>query len=108
MLEHYNSDTCTFFTPVREMRISPWEMQWVSGRPIGEFPYEEHVLPSVELELLKEQDPELYSTFWEVLCHYSICERLKGCCHGSFAHFAWAEYLFPSARRNTIGMPSIL
>src|SRR3954465_13797447 len=68
MLEQYSPETCTFFTPVREIRISPWEMQHVSGLLAGEFPYEEHVPPSAELELLKVQDPELYSTYCEVLC----------------------------------------
>src|SRR3954463_3777504 len=69
MLEQYSPDTCTFFTPFGEMGISPWEMQQVSGLPACEFPYEEHVPPSVELELLKVQDSELYSIYWEVLCH---------------------------------------
>src|SRR5436189_2210006 len=70
MLEQYKPETCTFLTPVGEIGISPWEMQQVSGLPAGEFPYEEHVLPSAELELLKVQGPELYSTYWEVLCHF--------------------------------------
>src|SRR5436189_2979511 len=72
MLEQYSPRTCTFFTPVGEIRISPWEMQHVSGLPAGEFPYEEHVPPSAELELLKVQDPELYSTYWELLCHFYL------------------------------------
>src|SRR4051812_39966156 len=63
MLEQYSSETCTFFTPAREIGISLWEMQHVSGLPTGEFPYEEHVPPSAELELLKMQDPELYFTY---------------------------------------------
>src|SRR3954466_11999345 len=78
MLEQYSPEMCTFFTPVGEIGISPWEMQQVSGLPVGEFSYEEHVLPSVELELLKVQDPGLYSTNWEVLCHLFICGELKG------------------------------
>src|SRR3954469_19339984 len=67
MLEQYSPDTCTFFTPVEELGISPWEMQRVSGLPASEFSYEEHVPPTAELELLKIQNPELYSTYWEVL-----------------------------------------
>ena len=51
------------FMPVGEIGLSPCEMQHVSGLPVGAFPYEEHVPPSVELELLKEKDPELYSTY---------------------------------------------
>ena len=78
MLEQYSSETCTFFTPAEEVGISPWEMQHVSGLPAGKFPYEEHVPPSAELELLKTQDSELYSTYWEVLCHFFICGESKG------------------------------
>src|SRR4051812_37882814 len=70
-------------------------MQHVSGLPAGEFPYEEHVPPSAELELLKMQDPELYSTYWEVLCHFFICGELKGRGRGGVAFSTWAEYLFP-------------
>ena len=77
MLEQYSPETCTFFTPVGEIVISLWEMQRVSGLPAGEFSYEEHVPPSAELELLKEQGPELYSTYWDVLCHFFICGELK-------------------------------
>src|SRR4051812_37051352 len=72
MLEQYSPETCTFFTPVGEIGIPPWEMQRVFGLPAGEFSYEEHVPPSAELELLKVQDPELYSTYWEVLCDFFI------------------------------------
>ena len=94
MLEQYCPETCTFFTPVGEIGISPWEMHHVSGLPAGEFPYEEHVPPSAELELLKMQDPELYSTYWEVLCHFFICGESKGRGHGGVAFSTWAEYLF--------------
>src|SRR3954469_2016392 len=95
MLEQYSLETCTFFTPVGEIRISPCEMQHVSGLPAGEILYEEHVPPSAELELLKVQDPELYSTYWEVLCHFFICGELKGRGRGGMVFSSWAEYLFP-------------
>src|SRR3954462_5582132 len=103
MLEQYNSETCTFFTPVGEIGISPWEMQHVSGLPAGEFPYEEHVPPSAELELLKMQDPELYSTYWEVLCHFFICRESKGRGRGGVVFSTWAEYLFPGIGADQVG-----
>src|SRR4051812_3792019 len=95
MLEQYNPETCTFFMPVGEIGISPWEMQQVSGLPAGEFPYEEHVPPSAELELPKVQDPGLYSTYWEVLCHFFICGELKGRGRGGVAFSARGEDFFP-------------
>src|SRR3954470_22498838 len=70
-------------------------MQHVSGLSAGKFPYEEHVPPSAELELLKIQDPELYSTYWEILCHFFICGELKDRGRGGVAFSTWAEYLFP-------------
>src|SRR3954469_23499093 len=63
--------------------------------PRASFPYEEHVPPSAELELLKMQDPELYSMYWEILCHFFICGELKGRGHSGVAFSTWAEYLFP-------------
>src|SRR3954468_3220132 len=108
MLEQYRPETCTFFTPVGEIGISPWEMQHVSGLPAGEFPYEEHVPPSAKLELLKMQDPELYSTYWEVLCHFFICGESKGQSRGSVAFSTWAEYLFHGVGDDKIQEPSVL
>src|SRR3954471_23414218 len=108
MLEQYSPETCTFFTPIGEIGISPWEMQHVSGLPTGEFPYEEHVPPFAELELLKVQDPKLYSTYWEVLCHFFICEELKGRSRGGIAFSAWAEYLFPGVGGDKIQESSVL
>src|SRR3954468_9117926 len=95
MLEQYSSETCTFFTPVGEIEISPWEMQHVSGLPAGEFPYEDDMPPSAELELLKMQDPELYSIYWAVLCHFFICREPKGRGRGGVVFSTWAEDLFP-------------
>src|SRR4051812_37925683 len=94
MLEQYCPETRIFFTSVGEIGISPWEMQQVSGFSAGKFSYEEHVPPSGELELFKVQGPELYSTYWEVLCRFFICEELKGRSRGCVAYSTWAEYLF--------------
>src|SRR5436189_2554231 len=83
-------------------------MQHVSGLPAGEFSYEEHVPPSAELELLKMQDPELYSTYWEVLCHFFICRELKGRCRGGVVFSTWAEYLFPGIGAGQAGELTVL
>src|SRR5438270_3706371 len=103
MLEQYSPETCTFFTPAGAVGISPWEMQHVSGLPAGEFPYEEHVPPSAKLELLKMQDPELYSTYWEVLCHFFIFRESKGRGRGGVVFLTWAEYLFPGISADQVG-----
>src|SRR4051812_37383221 len=83
-------------------------MKRISGLPAGEIPYKEHVSPFVELELLKVQDPKLYSIYWEVLCHFFICKQLKGRSRGGIAYSAWAEYLFSGVSGDKIQKPSVL
>ena len=43
ILECYNPETCTFFTPVGEMGLALQEMYEVSGLVMGDAPYEEYV-----------------------------------------------------------------
>ena len=40
MLERYNLETCTFFTPVREMGFALHEMYEVSELAMEDIPYE--------------------------------------------------------------------
>ena len=73
ILEHYNPWTCTFFTLVGEIVFALYELYEVSRLVIGDTPYEEYVLTTAELHLLKKDDPQVYNTYWEVLCHFHIC-----------------------------------
>ena len=41
ILERYNPETCTFFTPIREMGLALHEMYEVSRLMIGDASYEE-------------------------------------------------------------------
>src|SRR3954468_14600730 len=52
VLELYNPDTRTFFTPVGELGISYHEMRYVSGLDYGEFVYEERIPPPSDLDNL--------------------------------------------------------
>ena len=63
VLEHYNSETCTFFTPVEEMGLAFHEMYEVLGLVIRDAPYEEYVPTSEELHLLRKEDPQVYETY---------------------------------------------
>ena len=47
VLEHYNSETCTFFTPMGETRLALHEMYEVSGLVMGDAPNEE-IRPNFE------------------------------------------------------------
>jgi len=75
-LEHYSSLTGTFFTPVGEMGLALHELYELSGLVIGDAPYEEYVLTSEEFHLLRKEDPQVYETDWEVLCHFHICGQI--------------------------------
>ena len=63
ILERYNPETYTFFTPIGEMELAFHEMYEVSGLMIGDAPYEEYVLSTEELHLLKKSDPLVYETY---------------------------------------------
>jgi len=65
-------DTCKFCTPIRKMGFAQYEMFKVSGLSIGDLPYEEYIPSTEELHLLKWDAPQVYETYWEVLCHFHI------------------------------------
>jgi len=73
ILELYNSDSCTFFTPDGELGMAMHEMHEVSGLPKGEVPYEEFIPGSSELKRLQSEHPVIYETYWELMSHYHIC-----------------------------------
>jgi len=60
------------------MRLALHEMYEVSGLVNGDVPYEEYVPSTEELHLLKKSDSLVYETYWEVLCHFYICEQATG------------------------------
>ena len=59
VLEHYNPLMGTFFTPTREMKLTLHELYEVSGLVMGDTPYEEYILTSEELHLLRKEDPQV-------------------------------------------------
>ena len=63
ILEKYNPDTCTFFTPVGKMKFSLHEMFEVLGLSIGELSYKEHIPSTKEIHLLKKDAPQVYETY---------------------------------------------
>ena len=67
ILEKYNPDTCTFFTPIGKMGFALHEMFEVSEPSMGDLSYEEYIPSTEELHLLKRDAPQVYMTYWEVL-----------------------------------------
>jgi len=58
------------------MRFGLHEMFEVSGLSMGDLPYEEYFPSTEELHLLKRDAPQMYETYWEVLCHFHICAHM--------------------------------
>jgi len=54
MLECYNLEMCTFFTPVREMGFALHEIHEVSRLLMGDIPYEKYIPTMEELNLMKK------------------------------------------------------
>ena len=86
--------TGTFFTPVGEMGLALHELYEVSGLVIENAPYEEYVPTSEELHLLKKENPQVYKTYWEVLCHLHICGQITSWRNMGVKQIPWSSYLF--------------
>lgn len=84
ILELYNPDTCTFFTPCGEFGLALHKM------------YEEYVSIGEELHLLSSQYPLIYDTYWKLLYHYHICAHITQIRNNGIKQKAWADYLFPN------------
>ena len=78
IFELYCPSTGTFFTPVGELGIALHEMWEVSALPLGSFPYEEYFPCEAELALLEKQEPTLFETYRELMCHLYICSSIMG------------------------------
>lgn len=102
-MERYNPTTCSSFTSARAIGISLHEMHEVSGLPLGDFPYEEHVPTASELTLLEEKNPELVKIYWELMCYFFICRdsrnRIK---RKGVLQLDWVKYLFPNVEEGVV------
>ena len=107
MLEKYNPDSCTFFTPAGELGFALHEMQAVSGLSLGKMPYDEFIPTTEELSLLKVTHPEIYATFWELMCHFHICAQVFGMRGGGIMHTTWADYLFQNLNRKDVAVSRV-
>ena len=61
---------------------------------IGDAPYEEYVPTTEKLHLLKKEDPQVYETYWKVLCHFHVCGQTSGWRNRGIKQMSWASYLF--------------
>jgi len=74
-------------------------MYEVSGLVIRDAPYEEYVPSTEKQHLLKKNDPLVYETYWEVLCHFHICGQVTRWRSGGVKQISWVNYLFPGVNK---------
>jgi len=68
---------------------------------MGQLPYEEYVLATEELHVLQKEAPQVYKTYWELLCHFHICAQITGLKVGGVKQMSCANYLFQDLGNNT-------
>jgi len=96
IFELYCPATGTFFTPVGELGMALHKMWEVSALPLGSFPYEEYFPCEAKLALLEKQEPALFETYRELMCHLYICSNMHGSSKGALCSLkSWENYLFP-------------
>ena len=78
------------------MGLALHELYEVSGFVMRDAPYEEYVPTSEELHLLKKESPQVYETYWEVLCHFHICGQITSWWNRGVKQMSWASCLFNS------------
>ena len=76
------------------MGLALHELYEVSGLVMGDAPYEEYALTSEELHLWKKECPQIYETYWKVLCHFHICGQISSWRNRGVKQISWASYLF--------------
>jgi len=63
----------------------------------GSLPYEEYFSYEAELALLEKQEPTLFETYRELMCHSYICSDMHGSYKGGSSSLkSWGDYLFPN------------
>jgi len=73
IFELYCPASGTFFTPVGELGSALHEMWEVSNLPMGSMPYEEYFPCTMELEQMEKDNPKMFATYRELMCHFYIC-----------------------------------
>ena len=68
---------------------------------MGELSYEEYIPGTKELHLLKKDAPQMYDTYWEVLCHFHICAQATGWKSREVKQMSWTNYLFKDLREKS-------
>ena len=85
----------TFFTPVSELGLALHEMWKVSNLLRGLMPYDEYFPCMMELEQMEKDNPDMFETSRELMCHFYICMDVHNARGNMNGMKVWADYLFP-------------
>lgn len=67
------------------------EIHYISRLPYSEYPDEEHLYSSSEIE--SRANKKSLGTYWEVLCHFHICMDKEKRRNGGLSFAKWSHYL---------------
>jgi len=95
IFELYCPTMGTFFTPVGELGLALHEMWEISNLPMGLMPYKECFPCAMELEQIEKDDPKMFETYRELMCHIYICMDVHNARGNANGIKVWADYLFP-------------
>ena len=84
-----------FFTLVGELGLLLHEIWEISNLSVGSIRYEEYFPCTIELEQMEKDNPELFETYWELMCHFYICMDVHNAWGNTNGIKVWADYLFP-------------
>jgi len=82
-------------TLVGELGLALHEMGEISNLPMGSMSYEEYFPCTMELEHMEKDDPEMFKTYQELMCHFYICMDVHNTRGNANGIKVWADYLFP-------------
>jgi len=90
------------------MGLALHELCEVSGLVIRDAPYEDYVPTTEELHLLKKEDPQVYETYWEMLCHFHICGQISIWRNRGVKQMSCASYLFKDINEKSNSVTSLV
>jgi len=61
---------------------------------MGSMPCEEYFPCAMELEQMEKDDPEMFETYQELMCHFYICMAIHNTRENANGIKVWADYLF--------------
>ena len=86
--------TGTFFTPIGELGLALHEIWEISNLPMDSMSYEEYFSCVMELEQMEKDDPEMFETYQELMCHFYISMDVHNTHENANTIKVLVDYLF--------------